>query len=104
MLLRVLSHRRSTHKMPRVPLAAIPPHSWPVSEWAERAPHVFPHTTEKGSYLVRTHQTELVNCGALVRIGRDRVVIGAPYAKWLASQSSKVAGYEVPANRPRDVA
>jgi hypothetical protein len=90
--------------MPRAPIADIPPHSWPVSEWTERAGHVYPHTTEKGNYLARTHQNELLACSALVRVGRDRVIIGAAYAKWLASQGSKVAGYEVAANRPRDVA
>jgi hypothetical protein len=90
--------------MPRAPIADIPPHSWPVSEWSERAANVYPHDTPKANYLVRAHQTDLLACGALVRIGRDRVILGGPYAKWLASQASKVAGYEVAANRPRDAA
>jgi hypothetical protein len=34
-----------------------------------------------------------------VRIGRDLVVMGAPYAKWQALQARNVAGYEIAPNR-----
>lgn len=82
------------------PTSAQPaPHSWSVHEWTERAPHVYPHTTESGSYLCRANQDELVKFGALVRVGRDRVIIGAKYDKWM--QSRGFPEMDLPMNREK---
>lgn len=74
------------------------PHSWPITLWP---PEVYPNDPSKGRYIVRAHRKELVAAGALTRIGRDLVVFGAGYSKWLAKQSGRVAGFEVAANRAR---
>jgi hypothetical protein len=79
--------------------AATLPHSWPSSRWL---PDVYPNTTEKARYLIRTHKRELIECGALVRIGRELVVIGAAYAKWLNRHGVQVPGYEIAPNRARE--
>jgi len=72
------------------------PHSWPVADWP---PHVFPNRANDARYMVRANHDALVECGALTRIGRVLVVLGAGYAVFLAKQASKVAGY-VPSNPP----
>jgi hypothetical protein len=83
---------------PREVPAVPAPHSWPADQWPA---HVFPGEPGKGKYLVRAHQDELVAAGALVRLGRNRVVIGAPFCRWLASKGDKVAGFQIAANRRR---
>jgi hypothetical protein len=76
--------------------AATLPHSWPSSRWL---PTVYPNTNEKARYLIRAHKRELLECGALVRIGRELVVIGVNYAKWLNRHRARVAGYDIAPNR-----
>jgi hypothetical protein len=72
------------------------PHSWTVDQWPV---HVHPGDAGKARYLVRAHQDELVAAGALVRLGRTRVVIGAAFCRWLASKSDAVAGFQIAPNR-----
>jgi len=75
------------------------PHSWPSSRWPDS---VYPNTQEKARYLVRVHRRELLECGALARIERDLVVIGANYLKWLNQHRAHVLGYEIAPNRPSE--
>lgn len=75
------------------------PHSWPANQWTDKAPAVYPGDTDKGKYLIRTHKTELVEAGALARIGRELIVFGGPYVKWLARKSARVHGYDIAPNR-----
>ncbi len=82
---------------PRNPAAQPAPHSWAIEAWPQ---FVYPHSPGKGRYLVRCNRTALVAAGALTRIGRDLVVLGAPFSKWLESQSGRVDGFEIAANRP----
>jgi hypothetical protein len=72
------------------------PHSWAIPNWPN---FVYPHSSDKARYLVRCNRTALVNAGALTRIGRDLVVLGAPYSKWLESQSARVDGFQIAPNR-----
>jgi hypothetical protein len=72
------------------------PHSWPLYEWP---PHVYPCKSSKAKYITRAHRNELVAAGALVRVGRDLVVMGAPYSAWLAKQANRVNGFELAMNR-----
>lgn len=81
-----------TRESPALPA----PHSWPIDQWPD---HVHPGHAGKGRYLVRAHQDELVAAGALVRLGRTRVVIGSAYTRWLASKGGAVAGFEIAPNR-----
>ena len=78
--------------------AAPAPHSWDVEHWP---PGVFPHSSTKARWLLRCHRSELLNAGAIVRVGRVLVVLGDRYTRWLALQASNVATYESNANRSR---
>jgi hypothetical protein len=77
------------------------PHSWLVSDWP---PHVSPNRCNAGRQLVRAHRAELIECGALVRIGRNLTIIGEGYAQFLARKAKRVQGYEIAPNRPDQVA
>ncbi len=88
----------ASHKRPAGEGATLP-HSWPLSRWL---PEVYPNTNEKARYMVRTYKRELIECGALVRIGRDLVVIGSNYVKWLNRHRVQVLGYEIAPNRARE--
>jgi hypothetical protein len=70
-----------------------------VSEWTERAPGVYPNTTESAKWLVRVHRDDLLREGAIARVGRELIVFGARYTRWLEKQSSRVADYQIAPNR-----
>lgn len=72
------------------------PHSWAIEDWPDT---VFPNSATRGRYLVRVHRADLLNAGALVRVGRELVIIGQPYDRWLRSKAENVANYEIPPNR-----
>jgi hypothetical protein len=75
------------------------PHSWSINGWPTE---VFPNTPPKARYLVRGHRDELIREGALVRVGRELVVIGERYVRWLQKKASNVPGYDCPANKGRE--
>ena len=72
------------------------PHSWAVDEWPS---DVYPGRASKARYTLRANRTELVAAGALVRVGRDLVVMGGPYASWLAQKANRVDGFAIAPNR-----
>jgi hypothetical protein len=72
------------------------PHSWAIDEWPQS---VYPHRPSKAKYIIRAHRDELVTAGALSRVGRDLVVLGAGYSAWLAKQSNRVNGFQIAPNR-----
>ncbi len=74
------------------------PHSWDLEHWPQA---VYPHTTGRARYMVRAHKTELMAAGALSRVGRELIVLGARYTKWLESRATAVPDFEVAANRKR---
>lgn len=74
------------------------PHSWDLEHWPQS---VYPHTTGRARYLVRSHRDKLVAAGALTRVGREFVIFGAPYTKFLQSMAGNVASFEIAANRSR---
>lgn len=67
------------------------PHSWALDDWPS---HVYPGKSSKAKYICRAHRDELVAAGALVRVGRDLVVMGAPYSAWLSKQASRVNDFK----------
>lgn len=77
------------------------PHSWPIADWPVA---VYPNDPKKARYIVRAHKDDLHRMGALVRVGRELVIIGGPYFKWLQRNAARVPDYECPANRPRGAA
>jgi hypothetical protein len=80
----------------RNPVAQPAPHSWAIENWPA---HVYPHSPGKGRYLIRSNRTKLVEAGALTRVGRDLVVMGAPYSKWLESLAGRVDDFHIAPNR-----
>lgn len=74
------------------------PHSWSIADWP---PGVYPNDPKRGRYLVREHKTDLLTSGALSRVGRELVVIGAAYSRWLQRQASRVPEFECAANAAR---
>ena len=75
-------------------------HSWGVDS---RPADTFPGDPKRGRYLVREFRHELVEAGALARIGRQLVVFGGPYRRWLERRGARerVLGFEISANRDR---
>jgi hypothetical protein len=72
------------------------PHSWFIEDWP---PYVVPGNPSRARRLVRVYQTELIACGALVRIGRRLALLGAGYAVFLAKGAKRVERFEIPPNR-----
>jgi hypothetical protein len=80
------------------PTAATVPHSWDLEGWPST---VFPGTTSRARYIIRTHKDELIREGALARVGRELVVFGGKYIRWLEKRASEVPGYVAAPNRER---
>jgi hypothetical protein len=78
------------------------PHSFLLKDW-DRFPGIAPGSTARGRKLVAFHRDELVAAGALVRLGRELVIMGGPYAAWLQRRSDRVAGFEIAPNAERKV-
>jgi hypothetical protein len=65
------------------------PHSWDFQNWP---PQVWPHTPTRARYVARVFRTELLNAGALARIGKELVFTGLEYTAWLQTRRAKAAG------------
>ena len=74
------------------PLAA----SWSIENWP---PELFPNTPERGRYIVRAHRASLLAAGALARVGRELIIFGPKYQRWLEMHATNVPGYEMAPNR-----
>lgn len=72
------------------------PHSWSLKNWPDK---VYPGDSSKGTYITRAYRDELLQAGALSRVGREIVVIGERYSRWLEKNAANVPGYVCPANR-----
>lgn len=81
-----------------VSTASPAPHSWDLEHWP---PAVYPHSEGRARYLLRSRRDELMAAGALVRVGRELVVLGDRYTRWLQTRAAEVPGYESNANRAR---
>ncbi len=77
--------------------AAIAPHSWDLEHWPA---DVYPHSESRARWLLRTHRSELLEAGALTRVGRELVVLGARYSRWLERKAADVPGYDIRTQRP----
>ena len=78
--------------------AASIPHSWPVSDWPQS---VTPGNNRAARHLVRVNKAELMECGALCRVGRNLTIIGEGYAVFLARQMKRVDGFKIAAQGRR---
>ena len=81
-------------------IVASVPHSWAVRDWPLE---IFPGSSSSARWLIRCNKPDLIAAGALVRVGRQLVVIGNRYARWLERQASEVADFEIAPNRKEPV-
>lgn len=67
--------------------------SWSLRGWPL---NVYPNDFKKGRHLVRCNETSLKKAGALIRRGRELVILGDQYRTWLASNQHReaVSGFE----------
>jgi hypothetical protein len=77
------------------------PHSWELKNWPA---NVWPHHGEKVRWLINSKRNELMKAGALVRPGRNLVVLGPQFLGWLQRQSNRVDGFAIAPNRDRKTA
>jgi hypothetical protein len=71
------------------------PLSWSVNNWPQT---VWPNSPNKARYVVRANRESLILAGALSRVGRELIIIGVRYSRWLEKQSVNVPGYEIAPN------
>jgi hypothetical protein len=72
------------------------PHSWGIADWPAE---IFPNSPERARYFVRENRRSLLEANALARVGRQLVVLGEPFDKWLRRQGRRVPGYTIAPNR-----
>ncbi len=75
------------------------PHSWSFETWPAT---VYPGTTSRARYVVRAHRDELIREGALARVGKEIIILGDRYARWLQRHTADVPNYQIAANKPRE--
>ena len=63
--------------------------SWSVSTWPN---DVYPNDPKRARYLVRVHKDDLLRFGALARVGRELIIFGKGYQKWLQRKAVNVPG------------
>lgn len=74
------------------------PHSWSLNRWPA---DVYPNESSRARYLVRSNRAELVSAGVLSRVGRELIVFGDRYSRWLELKAANVPGFECGANRSK---
>lgn len=75
------------------------PHSWSIEHWPET---VWPSTPTRARYVVRANRAELEQAGALSRVGKEMIILGEAFDRWLRSKAANVSNYEIAANRPEN--
>jgi hypothetical protein len=83
--------RKTTAAAQAAPL----PHSWTVEQWPST---VFPNQTAKARYLLRVHRDDLLRAGAIARVGRELIIFGGPFDRWLKRGAANVQGYRIAPN------
>ena len=78
--------------------AQLAPHSWDLEHWPA---YVWPHTRSRARYLIRMCKRQLIAAGALCRVGRQFVLLGAAYSRWLQTHGSHAARYDIAPNARR---
>jgi hypothetical protein len=71
------------------------PHSWDIANWPA---HVWPGTPARARYSVRTSKSSLIAAGALCRVGRQFVVLGDRYTRWLRKHAARAAKFDIATN------
>jgi hypothetical protein len=71
------------------------PLSWSVNNWP---PTVWPNSPHKARYVMRANRDSLILAGALSRVGRELIIIGAKYSRWLEKNSVNVPDFQIAPN------
>jgi len=71
------------------------PLSWSVNNWPES---VWPNSANKARYVMRANRESLILAGVLSRVGRELIVMGSRYQRWLEKQAVNVPGYVIAPN------
>jgi hypothetical protein len=66
------------------------PHSWELETWPA---DVWPHEPKRASWVIRAYRGELVEAGALTRIGKRLVIIGSGYSNWQKRRARHVVEF-----------
>jgi hypothetical protein len=80
------------------PTAELAPHSWDFEHWPQI---VWPHSEGRARYVMRAYHDELMQAGAISRVGREIVFLGSKYTRWLERRRAEVPGFSVGAARSR---
>jgi hypothetical protein len=85
-------------RTPRSRNAGSAPHSWELDSWEIVAPDVWPHTAARAKWISKAYRKELIDAGALTRVGKTLIFLGAPYTRWLERRARHVV--EFASNNP----
>jgi hypothetical protein len=69
--------------------------SWNIDNWP---PETWPNTVERARYVIRANRDSLMAAGALSRVGRELIILGTRYQRWLERHASNVPGYTIAPN------
>jgi hypothetical protein len=75
-----------------------PAHSWSIDRWPVT---IFPNSPSRARYLLREHRRELLEKGAISRVGRQLVIVGDRYLRWLEAQKGRAREFNNGAARMR---
>lgn len=79
--------KKSTESVPR---------TWGLDSWP---PDVWPNSTNKARWVVRSHRDKLIAEGAVSRVGRQLVIHGPRYSRFLEKNAANVPDFEIAPNR-----
>lgn len=65
--------------------------SWDAKSWPAQ---IWPNEGKRARWILRTHRPELIECGALTRVGKSLVVLGPGYARFLRKHIGDVDDFQ----------
>ncbi len=65
--------------------------SWGITTWPEK---VWPHTPSRARNMIAKYKASLLEANAISRIGRELVIDGQRYRKWIDSHQNKVNDFD----------
>jgi len=60
--------------------------SWPTGVW--------PNCTKRARWILRTHRPELIECGAVSRIGKTLIILAPGYSRFLRRHVGDVPDFQ----------
>jgi hypothetical protein len=84
-------------KKPKKPQFALQA-SWNTADWPRQ---VYPNDPERARYIVRANKDSLIAAGAIARVGRELIILGDRYQRWLELHTANVSDFIIAPNRAR---